>query len=219
MGDGTEAVFLPRCEPPSSETPACPPRPSHCPREMDTGNKTARVSLWLSGLSPRTKVAAAALGWLAEALQIPTLSQSSSCHSVQRWALMGQQGQPRGPGPRGGLWPGAMQTCWEVWAGAVGVLGACPSRPSLQLLEASTNEGSVYSWPWSQREGALPPGRGSRQTVLHGLKGPAVSLCGRPHPPRKEGCMGYFLPLSLCPHSGDRKLPPPPPPPPISPGN
>lgn len=159
-------------------------------------------------------MAAAVQGWLGEALQNPTLSQGCSCHTVERWACMGQcmeqEGQPQWPGPSGCLWRGGMQgrkgqTCREAWAGAVGVLGAGPSCPSLQLLAASTNEGSVYSWPWSQREGALPPGRGSRQTVVHGLKGPAVGLCGRPHPPRKEGCMEYFLPFSLCPHCREGK--------------
>ena len=123
-------------------------------------------------------MAAAALGWLAEALQIPTLSQSSSCHSVQRWALMGQQGQPWGPGPRGGLWPGAMQgregqTCWEVWAGAVGVLGACPSRPSLQLLGQQADSPSRPQRTCSQPLWAASP---APEGGMHGVLSSPLSV-------------------------------------------
>lgn len=122
---------------------------------------------------------------------------------------VGPHPQPRVflPGPSGGLWPRGMQSREgqrrrEAQAGAVGALGGWPSHPSLQLLEGGIHNGSsVYWWPWSQREGALPPGRGSRQTVVCGLKGPGGQPLWAASPGRRG--VGYFLPLSLPPGCGE----------------
>lgn len=142
------------------------------------GNKMAGTSLWSLGLSLGAMGAAAAQSWLG------------SCRSVGRWAHWGpvawwEAGQ-EGPGkPRQGR-------------GSAG-------RPLWPAPVGGTHKGGfVYRWPWSQREGVLPLSWAAGRQSTVASKDLAVSLCGRPHPPRKERCMGYFLLLS--------------PPSPISPG-
>lgn len=81
----------------------------------------------------------------------------------------------------------------ERAGGTMGALGTRPGSPACSCLGVH-KAGSVYRWPWSQWEGVLPPGRGSRQTGSVALKDPVVSLCGRPPLPWQERCPGRFLP-------------------------
>ena len=141
------------------------------------------------GPRPRTTVATAAQGWRGEALQVPTLSQGCSCCRVERLGWGAGLGPVRICGPAGRR---------AEWAGAVGVLGAWPSCPSLQLSEASTTTALFTG-------GHGPSGR-----VCYRRAGAAGRQSSRPQRtqqaafvggltrPRKERRMGYFLPLSLA---------------------
>lgn len=73
-----------------------------------------------------------------------------------------------------------------------------PARPPSPVCSCWRlhKEGSVYWWPWSQWEGALLPGRSSRQTVSVALKDPVVSFCGRP-PLTPEGEVPRCFPCGL----------------------
>lgn len=76
-----------------------------------------------------------------------------------------------------------------------GSIGCLPSSPICSCWRLH-KESSVYWWPWSQWEGALLPGRSSRQTVSVALKDPVVSFCGRP-PLTPEGEVPRCFPCGL----------------------
>lgn len=77
----------------------------------------------------------------------------------------------------------------------MGASGACPPSPVCSCWRPH-KEGSVYWWPWSHWEGALLPGRSSRQTVSVALKDPVVSFCERP-PLTPEGEVPRCFPCGL----------------------
>lgn len=115
------------------------------------------------GSEPRTTVATAAQGWRGEALQVPAL-----CHSVESWPCVGQRARVQVSGPSEGLWPGGMQGRAGQTQGSLGRdcggAGHPPLPPQPAAVGSFHNDGSVYPWPWSQREGALPPaGAAGRQ--------------------------------------------------------
>lgn len=97
------------------------------------------------------------------------------------------------------------------WVGAVGVPDTWPSRPSRQLLKASSATALFTS-------GHGPSGRlhyrlagAAGRHWFTASKDPAVSLCGWPHPtPGRRGARtGYLLPLSLPSHNGEGEPPAP----------
>ena len=111
--------------------------------------------------------------------------------------------QPGGrSGPRGICGPAGHGA---EWAGAVGVPGAWPSRLSLQLLKASSTTALFTG-------GHGPSGRlHYRQAGAAGRQGctaskdPAVSLCGRPHPPPEGEVLAS--PLTAFPPRGGEAPP------------
>lgn len=139
---------------------------------------------------------------VGEALQVPTLNQGCSCRRVEVGSC-----EPPGPG-----W-GEVRAQWgsvaQRDAGQSGRgLWECrtPSLPpEPAAVEGVLSDSSVYRWPWSQREAALPPGGSSRQTVVHGLKRPSSQplWAASPAPGRRGARTGYLLPLSLPSHNGE----------------
>lgn len=111
-------------------------------------------------------------------------------------------------GPSGGLWPSGTQGRVGGGCGSAGHL-ALPPEPA--AVEGVLSDSSVYRWPWSQREAALPPGGSSRQTVVHGLKRPSSQplWVASPAPGRRGARTGYLLPLSLPSHNGEGEPPAP----------
>lgn len=94
------------------------------------------------------------------------------------------------------------------WAGAVGVLGAWPSCPSLQLSEASTTTALFTGGHGpSGRVRYRQAGAAGRQSFT-ASKDPAVSLCGRPHPPPEGEVHGVLSsPLTAFPPWGGGPAP------------
>lgn len=104
--------------------------------------------------------------------------------------------------PSGGLWPSGTQGRVGGGCGSAGHL-ALPPEPA--AVEGVLSDSSVYQWPWSQREAALPPGGSSRQTLVHGLKRPSSQPLWVASPnPRKERCTHWVLasPLTAFPQWG-----------------
>lgn len=164
--------------------PGCPP----CPPKVNTGNKTAGSSPWPSAKDHSCHCCPGLVG-----------VSPAGPHPQPRVFLLqgGEVGLGGRSGPSATLWPSGTQ-------GRVG--RGCGSARRLALLPQPAavggihNDGSVYRWPWSQREGALPPGRSSRQTVVHGLKGPSSQPLWAASPaPGRRGAWGTFFPSHCLP--------------------
>lgn len=131
-----------------------------------------------------------------EALQVPTLDQGRACRRVE----VGSS-EPPGPGwgrsgPSGALWPSGTQGRVGGGCGSAGHL-ALPPEPA--AVEGVLNDSSVYRWPWSQREAALPPGSWPQRTQQSAFVGGLTR-------PRKERCTHWVLAslLTAFPPRGGR---------------
>ena len=109
--------------------------------------------------------------------------------------------EPPGPGwgrsgPSGALWPSGTQGRVGGGCGSAGHL-ALPPEPA--AVEGVLNDSSVYRWPWSQREAALPPGSWPQRTQQSAFVGGLTR-------PRKERCTHWVLAslLTAFPPRGGR---------------
>lgn len=176
--------------------PGCPP---HSPK-VNTGRK--RGSRPTRGPRPRTTVGTAAQGrWGGRPCRSPPLTKGVPA-AGWRWAPVSHRVQAGGGlGPVGLCGPAGRKA---EWAGAVGVPGTWPSRPSLQLLKASSTTALFTG-------GHGPSGR-LHYRLVHGLKGPSSQplWAASPAPGRRGARTGYLLPFSLPSHHGEGEPPPPP---------
>lgn len=158
--------------------PGCPP---HSPK-VNTGRKQG--SRPTRGPRPRTTVGTAAQGRLGgRPCRSPPLTKGVPA-AGWRWAPVSHRVQAGGrSGPSGALWPSGTQGRVGRGCGSAGHL-ALP--PELAAVEGVLNDSSVYRWPWSQREAALPPGSWPQRTQQSAFVGGLTR-------PRKERCTRWVL--------------------------
>ena len=164
-----------------------------CPSQVDAGWEQAAGLQWPSAKGHRQHWCTGPVAGAAR--RSPPLTNSVPA--------AGCSGLSEPPGPawgqvraQGDLWPSGTR-------GRVG--GGCGSARRLALppepaaVEGVLNDSSVYWWPWSQWEAALPPGGSSRQTGVHSLKGPSSQplWAASPAPGRRGTCFpSHCLPTA-----------------------